>query len=74
MTRQEAAWAAAEAAAQALGPEAGQFASVDLAGFSESLLSVLARAARQPGDVAAAMMRYSASLARIGPVAAARME
>ena len=72
MTRQEAAWAAAEAAAQALAPEAGQFASVDLAGFSESLLSVLTRAARQPGDVAAAMMRYSASLARIGPVAAAR--
>ena len=72
MTRQEAAWAAAEAAAEALAPEAGQFASVDLAGFSESLLSVLMRAARQPGDVAAAMMRYSASLARIGPVAAAR--
>ena len=72
MTRQEAAWAAAEAAAEALAPEAGQFASVDLAGFSESLLSVLTRAARQPGDVAAAMMRYSASLARIGPVAAAR--
>ena len=45
---------------------------MDLAGFSESLLSVLTRAARQPGDVAAAMMRYSASLARIGPVAAAR--
>ena len=72
MTRQEAAWAAAEAAAQALAPEADQFASADLAGFSESLLSVLTRAARQPGDVAAAMMRYSASLARVGPVAAAR--
>jgi polyhydroxyalkanoate synthase subunit PhaC len=72
MTRPEAAWAAAEAAAQALAPEAGQFASVDLAGFSESLLSVLTRAARQPGEVAAAMMRCSASLARIGPVAAAR--
>ena len=72
MTRQEAAWAAAEAAAQALAPEADQFASMDLAGFSESLLSVLTRAAKQPGDVAAAMMRYSASLARIGPVAAAR--
>jgi polyhydroxyalkanoate synthase subunit PhaC len=72
MTRQEEAWAAAEAAAQALAPEADQFASVDLAGFSQSLLSVLTRAARQPGDVAAAMMRYSARLARIGPVAAAR--
>ena len=72
MTRQEAAWEAAEAAAEALAPEAGQFASVDLAGFGESLLSVLTRAAGHPGDVAAAMLRYSASMARIGPVAAAR--
>jgi polyhydroxyalkanoate synthase len=72
MTRQEAAWAAAEAAAEALAPEAGQFASVDLAGFGESLASVLTRAAAHPGDVAAAMLRYSASMARIGPVAAAR--
>ena len=72
MTRQEAAWAAAEAAAEALAPEAGQFASVDLAGFGESLASVLTRAAAHPGDVAAAMLRYSASIARIGPVAAAR--
>jgi len=46
MTRQEAAWAAAQAAAQALAPEAGQFASVDMAGFGESLLSVLTRAAK----------------------------
>ena len=53
-------------------PEAGQFASVDLAGFGESLLSVLTRAAGHPADVAAAMLRYSASLAQIGPVAAAR--
>ena len=37
MTRQEAAWEAAEAAAEALAPEADQFASVDLAGFGESL-------------------------------------
>jgi hypothetical protein len=72
MTRQEAAWEAAEAAAEALAPEAGQFASMDLAGFGESLASVLTRAAGNPGDVAAAMLRYSASMARIGPVAAAR--
>jgi polyhydroxyalkanoate synthase len=72
MTRQDAAWEAAEAAAEALAPEAGQFASVDLAGFGESLLSVLTRAAGHPADVAAAMRRYSASLAQIGPVAAAR--
>ena len=72
MTRQEAAWEAAEAAAEALAPEAGQFASLDLAGFGESLAGVLTRAAGHPGDVAAAVLRYSASMARIGPVAAAR--
>ena len=73
MTRQEAAWEAAEAAAEALAPEAGQFASVDVAGFGEALRSVLTRAARQqPADVAAATLRYWTSLARIGPVAAAR--
>jgi polyhydroxyalkanoate synthase len=72
MTRQEAAWEAAQAAAEALAPEAGQFASVDLAGFGESVASVLTRAAGHPGDVAAAMLRYSGSIARIGPVAAAR--
>jgi polyhydroxyalkanoate synthase subunit PhaC len=72
MTRQEAAWEAAEAAAEALAPEAGQFASADLAGFGESLTRVLTRAAGHPGDLAAAMLRYSASVARIGPAAAAR--
>jgi len=72
MTRQEAAWEAAEAAAEALAPEADQFASVDVAGFGEALRSVLMRAARQPADVAAATLRYWTSLARIGPVAAAR--
>ncbi len=72
MTRQEAAREDAEAAAEALAPEAGQFGSVDLAGFGDSLASVLTRAAGHPGDVAAAVLRYSASMARIGPVAAAR--
>ena len=72
MTTRDAAWEAAEAAAEAVAPEAGQFASVDLAGFGESVASVLTRAAGHPGDVAAAMLRYSASMARIGPVAAAR--
>jgi polyhydroxyalkanoate synthase len=46
--------------------------ATDLAGLGESLGSALARAAGHPGDVAAAMLRYSASMARIGPVAAAR--
>ena len=72
MTSQEPAWQAAEAAAEALAPEAGEFASVDLAGFGELTLAVLLRAAGNPGDMVSAGMRFWASMARIGPVAAAR--
>ena len=54
MTSQEPAWQAAEAAAEALAPEAGEFASVDLAGFGESTLAVLLRAAGNPGDMVSA--------------------
>jgi len=72
MTRHDTAWQAAEAAAGALAPEAGLFASLDAAGFGESTLAVLARAAGQPADLAAASLRFWASVARIGPAAAAR--
>ena len=72
MTTQEQAWQAAEAAIAALAPEASEFASLDAAGFGEATASVLMRAARHPLDLAAAMTRYSASLIRIGPAAAAR--
>jgi polyhydroxyalkanoate synthase len=72
VTSQQPAWQAAEAAAEALAPEAGEFASVDLAGFGESTLAVLLRAAGNPGDMVSAGVRFWASLARIGPVAAAR--
>ena len=72
MTTQEQAWQAAEAAIAALAPEASEFASLDAAGFGEATASVLMRAARHPLDLAAAMTRYSASLVKIGPVAAAR--
>jgi polyhydroxyalkanoate synthase subunit PhaC len=72
MTTQEQAWQAAEAAIAALAPEAGEFASLDAAGFGEATATVLMRAARHPLDLAAAMTRYSASLMKIGPVAAAR--
>ena len=46
MSRQEEAWAAAEAAAQALAPEAGQFASVTFAGCAPRDYSM----ANVPGD------------------------
>jgi polyhydroxyalkanoate synthase len=72
MTVQEPAWQAAEAAVAALAPEASEFGSLDMAGFSESILAVFARAAGHPGDTAAAMMRFGASLARIGPATALR--
>jgi poly[(R)-3-hydroxyalkanoate] polymerase subunit PhaC len=72
MTRHETAWQAAEAAAAALAPEADLFASMDAAGFAESTLAVLGRAAGQPADLAAASLRFWASMARIGQAAAAR--
>jgi polyhydroxyalkanoate synthase len=72
MTVQEPAWQAAEAAIEALAPEASEFGSLDMAGFGESTLAALARAARHPGDTAAALLRFWASLARIGLVAALR--
>jgi polyhydroxyalkanoate synthase len=72
MRVQEPAWQAAEAAMEALAPEASEFGSLDMAGLGESTLAVLARAAGHPGDTAAALLRFWASLARIGPAAALR--
>ena len=72
MTRQESAWQSGEAAGDALGPEAGHFASLDTAGLGQSARAVLMRAAASPGDVAMAGVRFWSDLARIGPVAAAR--
>jgi polyhydroxyalkanoate synthase subunit PhaC len=73
MTSDETGGQAAEAAAAALAPEAGLFASLDSAGFGESTRAVLAKAAGQPGETAAAGLRFWATVARIGPAAAARM-
>jgi polyhydroxyalkanoate synthase len=72
MTGNQAAWQSGEAAAEALGPEAGLFASVDAAALGESAAAVLMRATGSPGDMASAVLRFWSSLARIGPVAAAR--
>ena len=72
MTRQETAWQSGEAAGDALGPEAGQLASLDTAGLGQSALAVLRRAARRPGEVTMAGVRFWSDVARIGPVAAAR--
>jgi len=72
MTTQESDWQSGEAAGDALGPEAGHFASLDTAGLRQSVLAVLMRAAGSPGDVAMAGVRFWSDLARVGPVAAAR--
>ena len=72
MTAPETAWQAAESAAGVLGPEADVLASVDSAGLGQSTFAVLARAARQPGAMAAATMRFWSSAAMAGPVATAR--
>src|SRR5579872_6269258 len=72
MTVPEAAWQAAESAAGVLGPEADVLASVDSAGLGQATLTVLGRAARQPGAMAAATLRFWSSAALAGPVATAR--
>jgi len=72
MTTQDTAWQAGESAAGVIGPEAGVLASADAAGLGAATLAVLRRAARKPGATAAAGVRYGASLALAGPVAAAR--
>ena len=72
MSGNETAWQAGQAAAEALAPEAGELASLDMAGLGEATLAVLMRAAEKPAGVAAATLRYWAAMARIGPVAAAR--
>jgi polyhydroxyalkanoate synthase len=72
MTARETAWQAAESAAGVLGPEADVLASVDSAGLGQATMAVLGRAARQPGAMAAATLRFWTSTAMAGPVAAAR--
>src|SRR5450755_3948922 len=72
MSRREPAGQAARGAAEALAPEAGLFASQDMAGFAEATIAVLRRAAEARGDTAAALLGFWSGVARIGPVTAAR--
>ena len=53
MTVLQPAWQAAEAAVEALAPEASEFGSLDMAGFGGSVLAVLARAAHSRSKIAA---------------------
>jgi polyhydroxyalkanoate synthase len=65
-------WQAGADASEALEPEAGLLARLDPADFGESVLTVLGRAALRPAEVAGAWARFGASLAKLGPAAAAR--
>src|SRR5579862_369291 len=72
MTDRETAWQAAESAASVLGPEADVLASVDSAGLGGSTAAVLRRAARNPGAMTSAVLKFWANVAMAGPVATAR--
>ena len=72
MNAQESAWQEGVDAAEALAPETGLIAQLDPADFGGSLLSVIARAAGRPAEVAAAGLQFGTTLARIWPVATSR--
>jgi poly[(R)-3-hydroxyalkanoate] polymerase subunit PhaC len=72
MNAQKSAWQEGVDAAEALAPETGLIAQLDPADFGGSLLSVIARAARRPAEVAAAGLQFGTTLARIWPVATSR--
>jgi polyhydroxyalkanoate synthase len=66
------AWQAVTGAAEVLAPEGGVFGRLDPADFGAAVLSVLARTAFRPAEVAGAGLRFGGALARVWPVAAAR--
>jgi polyhydroxyalkanoate synthase subunit PhaC len=72
MNAQENAWQEGVAAAEALAPETDLIAQLDPADFGRSFLSVIARAAGRPAEVAAAGLQFGTTLARIWPVATSR--
>jgi len=72
MSGTDEAWAAAQDAAAALGPESNVFARLDPVGFGSATLSAMADAVARPGDVMVAAMRMGLDLARVGPATLAR--
>jgi polyhydroxyalkanoate synthase subunit PhaC len=65
-------WAAGEDAMAAVAPEGGLFARLDPVSFSQSLLAVAQRAARNPYAASGAFWRFAAALSRVCPEAALR--
>jgi polyhydroxyalkanoate synthase subunit PhaC len=66
------AWAQGEEAAASVAPESGLFARLDPVSFASAMLSVAARAWRNPTQTSAACQRFGLALAGIVPEAAAR--
>jgi len=66
------AWAVGEDAMSAIAPESGLFAQLDPASFSNSLLGVARRVARNPVAASGAFWQFGFALARIGPEATVR--
>jgi polyhydroxyalkanoate synthase len=64
------AWAAGEDAMAAVAPEGSLFARLDPVSFTNSLLAVARRAARNPYAASGAFWQFTSALARIGPEAA----
>ncbi|HEV2452489.1 MAG TPA: alpha/beta fold hydrolase [Streptosporangiaceae bacterium] len=58
-------------AADAIAPEGGVLGRLDPAAFGASVLSVLARAAERPAEVAAAWLRFGSALVQVWPAAIA---
>jgi polyhydroxyalkanoate synthase subunit PhaC len=63
---------AVEDAAEVLAPEADLIAEFDMASFGGSMVEVLSRALRRPGELAEAGLRLGTTLARIAEFTAAR--
>jgi polyhydroxyalkanoate synthase len=69
MSTREQDWTPGEDILAAIAPEAAEFGSLDMAGFGEALLSVLGRGLSNGTAVTAALERFWASTAGIGPAA-----
>jgi poly[(R)-3-hydroxyalkanoate] polymerase subunit PhaC len=63
------AWTVGEDAMGAVAPESGLFAQLDPVSFTDSLLAVARRAARNPQEAYGAFWRYGLAMARVGPEA-----
>jgi polyhydroxyalkanoate synthase subunit PhaC len=72
MSEQDSARRLVEDAAEVLAPEADLVAEFDMASFGGSMVEVLGRALRRPGEFSEAGLRFGTTLARVAQFMAAR--